>query len=223
MFTYFKLWLFTNAWTSTIRWTLVIDSKETAWYIQSLTSGIKKNPKDHLYKIENIHPAFDILNILPRSCKFWEDLQEIQDRIQDLVKISKMKSKILSRYPIWNPRSYQGIQYRFQEYVCRTCSSSCNVQQPPTKFRWKIRKCANMYKNKMADLAGMWKQAGRQKRHRDPEKRKNTSRDKKKMSEKMKASCCAIWAWEMLRKTRKWIAARQWCSPRTLEIRWGWY
>ena len=43
---------------------------------------------------------------------------------QDLVKVSKMKSKILSRYPIWNPRSYQEIQYRFQKYIFRTYTSS---------------------------------------------------------------------------------------------------
>ena len=47
---------------------------------------------------------------LPRSCKdlakIWQDLarsgkilEEIRDRIQDVVKISKMKSKIFSRFP----------------------------------------------------------------------------------------------------------------------------
>ena len=75
-------------------------------------------------------PSVRHLEYLPRSC---QDLassgkifEEIQDRIQDLVKISKMKSKILPRYPRWNPISYPKTQYRFQENVCRTCSSSAS-------------------------------------------------------------------------------------------------
>ena len=61
-----------------------------------------------------------LAKILPRSCQAFPDLlpssakifEEIQEIIEDLVRIFKMKSKIL-----------QEIQDRFQEYICRTCGS----------------------------------------------------------------------------------------------------
>ena len=51
------------------------------------------------------------------------DLYNTRDRTQDTQDV-KTKSKILQ--DIQDPRSYQEIQDRFQEYICRTCRSSAS-------------------------------------------------------------------------------------------------